>query len=71
MSHLGIYTGVGADVKVIATFGEAVLVKDGNGRIDIIGGGVEDRSAARQWQDSFLSPHKSAPLPGRRSGRTP
>jgi hypothetical protein len=39
---------------VIATFGEANLIKDLDGRLQVIGGNLQDQQAARTWAMTFL-----------------
>ncbi len=40
--------------ETIATFGEARIVKKLNGWIEVRGGSLEDRRAARDWCSLFL-----------------
>jgi hypothetical protein len=40
--------------ETIATFGDARLVRDLDGRMDIVGGTEEDRREAREWASRFL-----------------
>jgi hypothetical protein len=40
--------------ETIATFGEARLVRDLGGRIEIVGGTEVDRREAREWASRFL-----------------
>jgi hypothetical protein len=39
---------------VIATFGEANLVKDLDGRVQLVGGSPQDQQSARAWAARFL-----------------
>ena len=40
--------------ETIATFGDARLVKNLNGKFQLIGGTPDDRAAAREWCSHFL-----------------
>lgn len=40
--------------ETLAIFGEAKLVKKLNGKIELVGGSAEDRTAAREWVSLFL-----------------
>lgn len=40
--------------ETIASFGAARLVKNLNGKFQLIGGSAEDRVAAREWCSLFL-----------------
>lgn len=40
--------------ETLATFGSARLVKRRNGKIELRGGSVPDRAAAREWISLFL-----------------
>jgi hypothetical protein len=40
--------------ETMATFGQARLVKQLTGRIELIGGTADDRTAAREWCSLFL-----------------
>ena len=40
--------------ETIATFGEARLVKQLSGKIELFGGSIEDRRAAREWCWRFM-----------------
>jgi hypothetical protein len=40
--------------KVIASFGEARLIKTLDGRLELKGGSREDRQAAQEWISMFL-----------------
>ena len=38
----------------LATFGEAQLVKHRDGKIELLGGSLDDRRVAREWCSHFL-----------------
>jgi hypothetical protein len=40
--------------ETLARFGEARLVKMLTGKIELIGGSAEDRTAAKEWTSLFL-----------------
>ena len=40
--------------ETIATFGEAQLVKQLDGKLELIGGSSESRTAAKEWVSLFL-----------------
>jgi hypothetical protein len=40
--------------ETIATFGEARLIKQPNGKIELIGGSPESRTEAKEWISLFL-----------------
>ena len=40
--------------ELVATFGEAQLVRDTSGRFELKGGSEEDRQQARLWARMFL-----------------
>ena len=40
--------------ETLAQFGEARLLKRPNGKIELVGGKADDRSAAREWASLFL-----------------
>lgn len=40
--------------ETMATFGQARLVKKLNGKIELLGGTPDDRSAAKEWCSLFL-----------------
>ncbi|MGC3960510.1 MAG: hypothetical protein QM813_22045 [Verrucomicrobiota bacterium] len=40
--------------KTLATFGKARLIQKPNGKIELIGGTVADRIAAKEWVSLFL-----------------
>lgn len=42
------------EVETIATFGDACLVKQLSGKIELIGGTLEDRGTAREWCSLFF-----------------
>jgi hypothetical protein len=42
--------------EVVAVFGEAQLVKQLNGKFEILGGNDADRSGAREWLEMFIKP---------------
>ncbi len=44
--------------ELIASFGEAQLVKTLDGKIELRGGSPDDRARAREWMDRFLAPPK-------------
>ena len=48
----------GRDGETIAVFGAARLVKQLDGKIQLLGGTPEDRRAAREWCSMFL--HEAA-----------
>jgi len=55
--------------EVIATFGEAKLVRRSDGKYQLIGGSLRDRDAAKAWVVLFLphervSDEKTPPPPG-------
>jgi len=46
------------EVETLAQFGEARLVKKLTGKIELIGGSADDRTAAKEWVSLFL--HEAA-----------
>ncbi len=40
--------------ETLARFGEARLVKKLTGKVELIGGSADDRTAAREWVSLFL-----------------
>lgn len=40
--------------ETLARFGEARLVKKPTGKIELIGGSADDRTAAKEWVSFFL-----------------
>ena len=40
--------------KTLTTFGKARLIRKPTGRIELVGGSVEDRIAAKEWVSLFL-----------------
>lgn len=40
--------------EVIASFGDACLVKKLSGKIELVGGTDDDRAAAKEWASLFL-----------------
>ena len=42
------------DTELVATFGQAKLVKQKNGRFELRGGLPDDRFEAREWASLFL-----------------
>lgn len=53
--------------RTIAVFGMARLVKNHHGRINLVGGSIADRRAAREWCSHFMhnavidvQPHRAA-----------
>jgi len=51
-----------AKTEVIAVFGDAQLVKNVDGRVELRGGSVEDQRAAGAWLRTFM-PEVAAALP--------
>jgi hypothetical protein len=47
--------------ELIASFGEARLVKTSDGKLEINGGSPTDRTEAEVWVSRFLTPAKDAP----------
>ena len=47
------------DGELIASFGDARLVKKLNGKIELTGGTETDRAAAREWCSRFLHDARS------------
>jgi hypothetical protein len=45
--------------RIIATFGQARLIKQNGGRYEIKGGSDEDKVAAKEWISLFL--HEAVP----------
>jgi hypothetical protein len=48
-----------ADEELIASFGEARLVRDLDGKFELRGGTAEDRTAAKEWISLFM--HEAVP----------
>ena len=50
--------------ELIATFGDAQLVRDTSGRMELKGGSEEDRQQARLWARTFLTRayHQRSPV---------
>jgi hypothetical protein len=46
--------------ELIASFGEARLVKTRDDKFEIRGGSAEDQAQAREWMEMFLLPPKSS-----------
>jgi hypothetical protein len=53
--------------EVVATFGDARLLKTQRGRLEVEGGTEVDQREAWEWVERFLSPHR-ARLSRRHSG---
>lgn len=49
--------------ELIATFGDARLVKCLDGKIKLLGGSPDDRTAAREWCSLFLHEALISPSP--------
>jgi hypothetical protein len=61
-------TGSASDFRIVASFGDAELVKHFSGRYELHGGSPNDHGAAREWISLFLHeavvsspPHFAAP----------
>jgi len=47
-----------AEGETLAVFGKARLIKQLTGRIELVGGTADDRTAAKEWASFFL--HEAA-----------
>lgn len=54
--HTQRFMPVDQEQEIIASFGEARLVRHSNGRLEILGGTQGDRQLAEEWVARFLRP---------------